>query len=139
MTNGHARYVLAIGGILGDADEKSEAWSDAIGELNREVQELGWSDYAGLGVNVVFRVDGDILPLDFSGVRSGSYRKERGVLEVQAAMAKEPVPVSRRAQLLAKVCDAIDEAEAYVVRRKIASELPELRVIEAALLQAKSA
>jgi hypothetical protein len=110
---------------MGDPDPESMTWLTAIRGLTHEAKALSPADYQGVIVNIAFRVDGTVLPLDFTGVRTGSYRKATRLLEVQAAVAKDPVP-DRRGLLLDLVVAAVDEAEAYLIRRKVATGLPVL-------------
>lgn len=87
-----------------------------------------------LNVNVVFHVEGRLLPpVEFEGVRTGTFRRKTMDLMVQAAVAPEPV-ADRRAVLTGLLRDAVAEAEAFAKRRKIAAELPEIRGIVDALL-----
>ncbi|MET0693614.1 MAG: hypothetical protein ABWX96_01335 [Propionibacteriaceae bacterium] len=126
------RFPLLIGAILGDGDEESLRWLEALGDLTREALRLGRHDYEDIVVNIVFRVDGTVLPLDFSGVRTGSYFTASRTLEVQAAMGKDPVP-DRRAPMVQLVADAVDVAETHLIRRKLTKGIPEVRAIVAAL------
>jgi hypothetical protein len=125
---------LAVGAVLGDSDRKSMAWSRAIGALSTEVKARREGVDSPVKVNVVFHVDGRVAPNDFVGVRTGRFDKRRSRLVVQAAVSGEPID-DPRAVLLPLLWDAIDEAELFVVRRRLAEGLPEIRRIAASLAQ----
>lgn len=123
---------LAIGAVMGDSDPESMTWLAAIRQLTREARAASPDDYDGIIVNVAFHVDGTVLPLDFTGVRTGSYRKAKKLLEVQVAVAKDPVP-DRRQLLLELVVAAVDEAETLLIRRKVVTGLSEIQQVVAAM------
>ena len=82
-----------------------------------------------LNVNVVFHFDGHLLPpVNFEGVRTGTFRRGTMHLMVQAAVPTEMVG-NKRAILLGLLRAAVSEAEAYARRREIADHLHELRGI----------
>lgn len=120
--------ILAIGAVLGDSDRESLEWSRAIGQLSITTEQLGADLRSQVRVNVVFHVDGRIAPNEFKGVRTGRYNKAKRVLVVQVTVAKTATP-DRRALLVALLGEAIHTAEAYVQGKKLADELPELRIL----------
>lgn len=81
-----------------------------------------------LRVNVIFHVDGRVLPNDLHGVRTGRFSKTKSLLVVQAAVQREPT-ADLRATLVDLLERAIIEAECYAARKRIAQELPEIRAI----------
>lgn len=85
-----------------------------------------------LNVNIVFHVDGRLAPNEFSGVRTGRFSKKNSHLMVQAAVPSSAAE-DRTATLLRLLADAIDEAEAFARKKKIASELTEIRTIQSRL------
>ena len=81
-----------------------------------------------LSLNVVFFTDGRLLPLKFSGVRTGRFSRKSSKLMIQAAIP--PGRADEREDILIKLLkDAIDEAEVFARRRKVADNLSELRAL----------
>jgi hypothetical protein len=120
--------VLAIGAVLGDSDTNSMAWSRAIGDFSRRVEELSIGVSTPVRVNVVYHVDGRIAPNEFEGVRTGRFNRATGSVVVQAALpALMPdQPQKLLSQMLAA---AIAEAEAFARRGKLADDLGALRAL----------
>ena len=86
-----------------------------------------------LNVNVVFHVEGELIPpVEFEGVRTGRFSRKNVELMVQAAVPREPVK-DRRAVLVSLLRDAVAEAERLAQRKKIAEGLPDIRGIVEAL------
>lgn len=127
MTVG-AGSALAIGAILGDSDMESMAWSRAIGALSQRVETLSLGLTSPLRVNVVFHVDGKLAPNEFVGVRTGRFSKGKSLLVVQAAVPPGPGE-DRRTVLLRLLDDAVDEAETFARKRRIADDLGEIRAL----------
>lgn len=126
---------LAVGAVLGDSDQQSMVWSRAIGALSNEVKALRGAVKSPVNVNVVFHVDGRLAPNDFSGVRTGRFDRRRAQLAVQVAVSGEP-PQDPRSVLVPLLVAAVDEAERFAVRRRLADGLPEIHRIAAALAPA---
>ena len=119
--------VLAIGAILGDADLKSRAWKLEIQRLMNAVIDARPNEAASpLNVNVVFHVDGRLVPNEFTGVRTGRFDRKARHLMVQAAV---PPGAPDPRVLQALLMDAIDEAERFARDRSIADDLSALREI----------
>lgn len=76
---------------------------------------------------MAFHLDGRMMPNKFTGVRTGR-RDAKGWLSVQVALIpdEERDPHKVLAQGLR---DALDAAESFARRNKIATELPELREV----------
>ena len=121
-----SRSILLIGAILGEGGAVSALWREAIGRLSVEAEALGAGMRSEVNVNVVFHVDGRHQRNEFEGVRTGSFFRSINTLEVQAALAGGEVE-SRREVLLNSLLAAVEEAERYVRRRKLADGLPEIR------------
>lgn len=117
---------LAIGAILGDSDTESMSWSRAIGSLSRQVETLSRGLTSPVRVNVVFHVDGRITPNEFAGVRTGRFTKKQSLLVVQAAVPPGPAD-DRHGILIRLLSDAIDEAETFAQKRRIAKDLGGIR------------
>lgn len=72
-------------------------------------------------INVVFHVSGHLLQPDFEGVRTGTFRKADKLLMVQVALAATDPP-DPGAELLILLQSAVDEAEAWAARKRVAFE-----------------
>lgn len=124
---------LSIGVVFGGSQEVDEAWRPETQSLMKAVIEAREGLVSPLSVNVVFHVEGRLLPpVAFEGVRTGSYSRKLTLLMVQAAVPREPQD-DRRGVLLSLLREAVDEAEAFARRRKIADALPVVRSIVDAL------
>lgn len=119
---------LTIGAVLGDSDSGSMAWSREIGKLSTEVIGLREGVESAVRISVVFHVEGRLAPNDFDGVRTGRFDKRTQRLVVQAAVG-DPHEGSRRKTLVNRLREAIDVAEAYLKRKKLAEALPEIRAL----------
>ena len=118
--------VLSIGARLGGTDPESNEWDSAISRLMRQVMAARAGVVSPLRVNVVFFVRGDILPsLDFAGVRTGRFSRKDAHLMVQAAVPAGYVD-DRGHVLIELLRAAIDEAETFARRRRVADDLHEL-------------
>jgi hypothetical protein len=120
------RPALSIGAVLGDCDARSTAWKHAISELGKEVMAHRQGPDSPLRLNVVFHVDGRLVPNDFTGVRTGRFSAKDALLMVQAAVPLEPDD-DRGAVLLRLLEESVHEAEAWARRRRIAESLPVIR------------
>lgn len=119
---------FSIGAVYGDYDAESKAWDPVIRGVMKEVKGLCDGITTPLKVNVVFYIDGKLARNEFSGVRTGRFSKRDSELMVQAAVPNGPVD-DRRKQLRQLLTDAIDEAEVFAQKKKIASDLTEIRRI----------
>ncbi|MEV0794772.1 hypothetical protein [Kribbella sp. NPDC050459] len=131
MTSDDA-FSLSIGAALGDSDRENRAWGDAAMALARRVEVARTGVPSPLNVNVVFRVDGRLVPLDFTGVRTRRFSARTSDLLVQAAVPIGPA-ADRDAVLLRLLDEAIEAAEAFARKKKIAENLAEIRGIVASL------
>jgi hypothetical protein len=124
---------LSIGIVLGGTAEVDRIWRPELTRLAKEVvaarADVG-SD--PLRVNVVFHIDGTQSPNEFHGVRTGRFSRRDQHLMVQAAVPPASVQ-DQRSALLSLLYQAVDEAEAYAGRRRIADGLPVIRAILASL------
>ena len=120
--------MLSIGAILGDSDAENMAWKRAINALTKQAQARRADVSSPLGVNVVYHVNGRLVPNEFEGVRTGWFDKERRHLVVQAAVPDEPTD-DRSAVLLTLLHASIDEAERFARSKGLADSLPELRAL----------
>lgn len=125
--------VLSIGALYGGTTEGVRRWKALINPLRERVIALvDTGVQSTVHVNVVYQVPGEILGVDFSGVRTGRYSSKDRHLLVQAAVPRE-VPEDAEALLIALLRDSIAEATAFAKHRRIANDLPELRELIAQL------
>lgn len=117
---------LSIGAVLGDSDVNSMTWKREINALSRDVQVARAAVVSPVKLNVVYHVDGKLVPNDFEGVRTGRFDKRKNHLMVQAAVPDEPVD-DRRALLLTLLRQSVDEAERFAQDNDLASQLTEIR------------
>ena len=121
--------VLSIGAVFGGSAEIDELWRPEVLRLMNSVRRHGSNPAKFLAVNVVFHIDGRLLPpVDFEGTRTGSLSRKQMLLLVQAAVPHEPVE-QRMHVLLTLLHDAVTEAELLARRRKIADGLPDVRSV----------
>lgn len=134
--SGGAPQPLSVGVVFGGSPHVDKAWDPAISRIMRAVIQARYRTTTPLSVNVVYHVTGELLQAEFSGVRTGTFSRKRMLLMVQAAVPPEPVE-DRRGVLLGLLRAAVDEAEAFARRRKIADGLPEIHGIVGAVAQAQ--
>jgi len=122
---GDAIPVLSIGSINGTGFGSYE-WRRAMRPFAGRIVQLRAGVMSPLHVNVVYFVPGPGFQPEFKGVRTGSYSKAKHSLIVQAALPE--APTSPHADILrALLVEAIDVAEEFAQKRKIAEGLPELK------------
>lgn len=121
--------VLSIGAVYGGTWSVDESWRPAIQQVMQEVMALRRGLASPLNVNVVFHVDGGLLPpVDFQGVRTGTFSRRSMHLMVQAAVPRDAVD-DERAVLLGLLRDAVVEAETFARQKGVAADLKEVRGI----------
>jgi len=131
--NDDSPEALSIGAVFGGSASVDAVWRPEIQAMMKAVMAARAGVVSPLCVNVVFHVEGHLLPpLDYEGVRTGTFSRKMMLLMVQAAIPVESSQ-DRRAALMALLLDAVKEAEAFAQRRKIADALPEVRSIVEAL------
>ncbi|MCU1691016.1 MAG: hypothetical protein JWM64_107 [Frankiales bacterium] len=81
-----------------------------------------------LNVNVVFHLAGRHLTPDFTGVRTGRFRKADSHLMVQAAVFPEQV-TDDEAEVNWLLHDAVKEAERWAQRKRLADALDGLTAL----------
>jgi hypothetical protein len=111
---------LSIGVAVGGTTLEARRWGDAAMELARHVKTLREGVQSPLNVNVVFQVPGEVVSVDFSGVRTGRYSPKERLLLVQAAVPTDEPTSDSRLVLLSLLQAAIEEAEAFARRRALA-------------------
>jgi hypothetical protein len=121
--------VLSIGAVYGGTWSVDEFWRPAIQRVMQEVMALRRGLASPLNVNVVLHVDGELLPpVDFEGVRTGTFSQKSMHLMVQAAVPPDAVD-DERAVLLGLLREAVVEAETFARQNGAAADLNEVRGI----------
>lgn len=121
--------MLSVGAVYGGTWATDESWRPDIQRVMQEVMVLRQGVASPLNVNVVFHVDGDLLPpVDFEGVRTGTFSRRSMHLMVQAAVPVDAVD-GHRAALLRLLLAAAVEAEEFARKKGIAADLNEIRSI----------
>ena len=118
--------VLSVGAVLGDSDAENVAWRRAISALGKQIQEVRRGVHSPLRLNVVYHVDGKLVPNEFTGVRTSRFRKKDAHLLVQAAVPPGATK-DRRAVLVGLLDEAVTEAEDFARQRGISENLAEIR------------
>ena len=123
--------VLSIGSVNEHGPQNYE-WQKALRPIAGRIKRMRDNVHSPLHLNVIYLIPGPTLQPDFEGVRTGHYSRARHALIVQAALPQDPsAPYEEvvRTLLLA----AVDAAEEFARRRKIAESLPQLRELAAAI------
>jgi hypothetical protein len=115
-------------GVVVDSTASDGVWDKAVSDLLLRTMAASIGVSSPMSVNVVFQIPGEWVAPEFSGVRTGRFSAAESVLMVQVAVPKE-VDGDPKATLLDLLDMAIDRAEAYAKRKKIAPALPELHDI----------
>lgn len=124
---GGATEVLSIGAADGGSTDGG-ACADAVRALGRAVVAEGQGVVSPLNVNVVFHLAGRHLTPDFTGVRTGRFRKADSHLLVQAAVFPEQV-TDAQAEVKRLLHNAVNEAERWAQRRRLADDLDGLTAL----------
>lgn len=137
---GETVHALSIG-LIKDTTFSTKPWQEAVLTLGRAVTKVRGDAPSPLNVNVVYQVGGTMIDAEFSGVRTGSFRRKDSLLMVQVGIplteANADVDEAEtivRERLLA----AIAEAEAWARKRRLADDLGQLRVIADAAIAASA-
>ena len=125
--------VLSLGAVLGDSGPENMAWRRAVSSLGKKVAEAREGVESPLRLNVVFHIDGTLVPNEFEGVRTGRFSSRDSHLLVQAAVPAEAT-AERNDVLVLLLQEAIDEAESFARSRGIAQDLNSIRsLVESAV------
>jgi hypothetical protein len=117
---------LSIGSVEGGSSPSMPRWREGLTRLTIEVAKAAEHVESPLNVNVIYQVPGNILQPDFAGVRTGHYAKKDSSLIVQAALPDD-APEDVDGYLKRLLVAAIEEAEQWARRRRIAEDLSALR------------
>jgi hypothetical protein len=127
--------VLSIGAIYGGPEfshQPGVPWKPAIQVLMNRVIDLRRGVESPLNINVVFHVPGSLLAPEFSGSRTGSFRKRDRLLMVQVALPIE-TPDDQSGYLISAVRDAIETVEVWNRRKDRRFDLSVIRSMLAQL------
>jgi hypothetical protein len=72
--------VLSIGSIIGGWTSRSRGWREPMRVLTCQIITRQVGVVSDINVNVEFHVPGNILGVDFEGVRTGYFRKRDRLL-----------------------------------------------------------
>ena len=117
---------LSIGAVFGDPDATNMAWKRAINALGLQVQSARVGVVSPLRVNVVYHVNGRLVPNEFAGVRTGRFSAKNAHLMVQAAVPDAASP-DQPEVLMDLLRDAVSAAEEFGRKKKIADSLEAIR------------
>ena len=113
-------------GVVCDSSAECRPWLNAITKEMQRVANERSGLVSPLNLNVVFHVLGPNNPVDFTGVRTGSFFKKDNVLMVQVAVTTAPPPHPTEA-VYEMTAAAIDAAEEWARSKGIADNLSSLR------------
>lgn len=120
---------LSIGVVVGGTGTDARSWGDAAMALGRRITTLRQVVRSPISVNVVYVVPGDVLLVNFSGVRTGQFDSRRRLLSMQAALPTV-IALNPEQVLLGLLDSAISEAEGFALRKGLADRpLTELRTL----------
>lgn len=117
--------VVSVGSI-GGVSANANTWRRAIDSLSESVAGARTNVASPLNVNVVYHIHTRDSPNEFDGVRTGYYSKKLNLLAVQVALPETPPPTIEE-YLRGQFVAAIDAAERWARRRKVADGLTSLR------------
>lgn len=120
--------VLSVGASVGGVTPRPSRWGDAVMALARRVREMRGGTESAISVNVVYYVPGEVVGVDWDGVRTGRYDAKAKLLMVQVAVPDEP-QLHAETLLLERLGEAITEAERWASRKGVASDLASLHAI----------
>ncbi|MHB8707190.1 MAG: hypothetical protein ACYC77_11865 [Coriobacteriia bacterium] len=124
-------YVLSIGAIYGGPEfshQPDVPWKAAVQSLMQRIVDVRQGVESPLNVNVVFHVPGSVLTPEFTGSRTGSFRKRDSHLIVQIALPPE-APDDQAAYLISSIRDSIETVEVWNRRKDRQFDLSALRSV----------
>lgn len=119
-------------GLMRDTTLSTKPWKEAVMTLMRTVAAVRPNQPGAVNLNVVYQIGGELIEPEFSGVRTGTYRKRDRHLMVQVgipyaeALAAAP---DAMATVKARLLEAVDEVEKWARRRGISTDVESLRAI----------
>jgi len=129
--------VLSDTWMIGGRSDENGLWEAPLRNLSRAIAAAnvtGELASSPLKVQVRFLVTGPIWQPDFDGVRTGGYGRKENCLVVEIALEEEP-PFEPGEALSRSLLSSIDVAEKWFVRKKLGTDLRELRAAVNAIAQ----
>jgi hypothetical protein len=120
--------ILSIGSITGGRTQGNRGWDEPMRVLDCQIITRRVGVVSDINVNVEFHIPGNILGVDFEGVRTGYFRKRDRLLKVQVALAPD-APPDPRAVLIEMIRLAFDAVDAWSIRRRIPADTTALRAL----------
>jgi hypothetical protein len=116
---------LSIGAVLGDADAYNTAWKRQIMALSQQLEAVREDVRSPISVNVIFHVDGRLIPNDFEGLRKGPAARQGRSVQRRRRVPKH-VSADQPEILINLLREAVSAAERAGRKKGIAESLPEL-------------
>jgi len=129
LLDGEPVTVLSIGAVIGGTSAWPRAWRDATRRLGKRVSELRGGVEAPVNLNVVFHVPGEVLQLDWHGVRTGRWSKKHQLLMIQVTLPDGQPPDDIDRVVRVRLLDAIECTEEWAKRKKLTGSFEQLRDI----------
>jgi hypothetical protein len=98
---------MLSGGTIG-----TRAWEEAITAVIRRLNPIRSGYATPLALKVVFRIPGEVLRPDFTGLRTGLFSRRKGRLVIQVAVPEVP-DGDPQAWVIAMLGAAVAEAERF--------------------------
>lgn len=134
MSDVEAPPALSIGVVVGGTGQNTREWGDAAMQLARRVKLERVGVDSPLRVNVVYQVPGEVVPVKFSGVRTGRYSVKERLLLIQAALPATAMTPNAEGILLDLLDAAIDQAGQFAEKKGLTDQpLSELRAVASRL------
>jgi hypothetical protein len=124
-------YVLSIGAVYGGPEfshQPAAPWRGAIQALAQRVATVRDGVQSSLNLNVVFHVPGSILVPDFTGARTGSFRKRDSHLMVQVALPPD-APEDQAGYLTRALLDSLQQVDIWNQRKDRRFDLSAIRSV----------
>lgn len=136
MSDVKAPPALSIGVVVGGTGQDARGWGDAVMQLSRRVKSERAGVDSPLRVNVVYQVPGEVVPVKFSGVRTGRYSAIDRLLLIQAALPETAMPLDAE-DILLQLLDAAIEQAGHFAQKKGLTDKP-LEALRAVASRLKS-
>lgn len=117
--------MLSIGAVLMGPTDGGRC-ENAVRALGLRVRDERDGLDSPVYLNLVFHVGGRFGSPEFSGVRTGRFRKADGLLMIQAALIPDQV-ADADAEVRRLLLAAVEEAEHWAQSKKLADALPAVR------------
>jgi hypothetical protein len=125
--------VLTISQIDGGAFA-DKTWTTSVNALCHQLLEIARGYESPMNLDVLFIVPGEVFQPDFAGLLQQRFRSHQNLLRIEVALT-DPPSDDPHGDLHALMGRAIDMAEAYARRKRIADDLRQIRELHARLIQ----